>query len=77
MLPEPGAEDAPPKELSVGSRDVDRLERRNGERRFASRVLAFDWVRLETIERAPFDFGPEAIWSHTDRTDISYSGAVS
>ena len=77
MLAEPGAEDAPPNELSVGARNVDRLERRNGEWRFASRLLAFDWVRLETIEGEAFDFGPDAIWSRTDRTDISYSGAVS
>jgi hypothetical protein len=75
MLPEPGAEDAPPTELSVGARNVDRLERRDGEWRFASRVLAFDWVRLETVDGDPFDFGPDAISSRTDRIDISYSGA--
>lgn len=77
MLPEPGAEDAPPKELSVGARNVDRLERRNGEWRLANRIVVFDWVRLETIEGEPFDFGPDAIWSRTDRTDVSYSGSVS
>jgi hypothetical protein len=77
MLPEPGTEDAPPKELSVSARNVDHLERRNGEWRFASRALVFDWVRSETIEGEAFDFGPEAIWSRADRTDVSYAGSVS
>ena len=77
MLPEPGAEDGPPTELTVGARNVDCLERRDGEWRFANRVLVFDWVRQETIEGEPFDFGPEAIWSRADRTDVSYAGSAS
>src|ERR1700747_1495059 len=77
MLPEPGADDAPPKELSVSARNVDRLQRRNGEWRFASRVLVFDWVRSETIEGEAFDFGPEAIWSRAAPTELSYAGSVS
>jgi SnoaL-like domain len=57
MLPEPGAEDAPPKELSVSARNVDHLERRSGEWRFASRVLVFDWVRSVVARgsRAPWN----------------------
>ena len=77
MLPEPEAEDAPPTELEVGARNIDRLERRNGEWRFASRVLVFDWVREEKIESEPFDFGPAAIWSRADHTDVLHSGSVS
>jgi hypothetical protein len=61
MLSEPGAEGAPTAKASVAARDVDRLERGDSELRFASRLLAFDWVRLETIDRDRFDFGPEAI----------------
>jgi SnoaL-like domain len=77
MLPESGASDAPPTDLAVSARNVDRLERRDGEWRFASRILVFDWVRSETIEGEAFDFGPEAIWSRSDRTDVSYAGSAS
>jgi SnoaL-like domain len=77
MLPESGAEDAPPQELSVSARNVDALERRNGEWRFARRLLVLDWLRLETMVGASFDFGPDAIWSRADQTDVSYSWAVS
>jgi hypothetical protein len=77
MLPEPGAVDGPATELTVGARNIDRLERRHGEWRFAKRVLVFDWVRQETIEGEPFDFGPDAIWSRADRSDISYAGSAS
>jgi hypothetical protein len=73
MLPEPGAEDAPATELTVGARNIDRLERRNGEWRFAKRVLVFDWVRQETIDGETFDFGPDAIWSRADQSDISHA----
>ena len=77
MLPEPGAEDAPATELTVGARNIDRLERRNGEWRFAKRVLFFDWVREQTLDGEPFDFGPDAIWSRADQSDISYACSTS
>jgi hypothetical protein len=64
--------DAPPRDLTLGARYADRLERRDGEWRLAWRVCVIDWNRIETTTES-FDLGPDAIYSRTDRDDVSYS----
>jgi SnoaL-like domain len=73
MLPEPGAEDSPAKNLIMGARYVDRLERRDGEWRLANRLVVSDWIRVEMNDGESFDLGPDALWSRADRDDVSYS----
>ena len=73
MLPEREDADTPPKDMIMGARYVDRLERRDGQWRLANRLVVSDWIRVETNEGESFDLGPDALWSRTDQDDASYS----
>ena len=62
-------------DLVIGLRYVDRFERRSGRWLIARRVCAFVWHYVIPYDPARgFQFGPDFIVGHRDRSDISYTG---
>jgi hypothetical protein len=62
--------DGPAKDLVVNCRYVDRLERRDGEWRFASRVIIVDSENVEPVRELWVD--PVLLRGKRDRADPSY-----
>ena len=66
------SDDAQPRDLVAGARYVDRFECRGGRWAIVHRVVVMDWAKIET-QAEGFELGAGAVFSRTDRDDVSYS----
>jgi hypothetical protein len=70
----PADENGPVRDFVTSIRYVDRIERRDGDWRIASRVLILDWYRADPVaELGPH---PDVQRGRRDRSDASYTRAV-
>lgn len=65
------AEDGGRRDMTVGVRYVDRMERREGEWRIARRTVVWEWSRLDPVAEE-FPTGGDFVWGRRDRSDVSY-----
>jgi hypothetical protein len=68
---EPPSDDAPARDMVIGLRYVDRLERRSGEWRIAHRVCAMDWSRVDPVT-SEWPFGPGTTRGRPYPDDVVY-----
>ncbi|MGH8875608.1 MAG: nuclear transport factor 2 family protein, partial [Acidimicrobiia bacterium] len=65
------AEDGGVRDMTVGIRYVDRMERRAGQWRIARRTVVWEWSRLDPVAEE-FPSGPAFVWGRRDRGDVTY-----